>query len=253
MVWLTATADELDAVARRLGADRFPGVAQSIFDTTPTDLHQLLAERFTATLQARRLVAEQGGRLVLAPAAAALLDPVVTGPVRYAVHCTGDDREAASMLAVGHRGEVVWHRVRAQLHRFDLLGTDGDVAAALCRVLGLPAPPAAGARRAASRPRGRIDVAGSRLAGHPPPADRWQAVTIVQRVDDVGTSDTDAAVAVSWLAVVDAGPDGLVTVTPAGEGDALDPDADPLLAVTPTDPPALAGRLASWCGPASPG
>jgi hypothetical protein len=238
-------------LARRLGADRFPGVDRSIFDATPVDLHQLLAERFTATLQARRLVVAQDGRLVLAPAAAALLDPVVTGPVRYAVRHIGDDGEATSMLAVGHQRQAVWHRVRDELHRFDLLGTDGDVAAALCRVLGLPAPSVPGAQRTTGRAHGRIDVTGSRLTGHLPSADHWHAVTIVQRVDDVDAGDTGAVVAVSWLAIVDAGPGGLVTVTPAGEDDALDADTDQLLTVMPTDRPALAGRLASWCAPAS--
>jgi hypothetical protein len=240
-VCLVATADELDALARRLGADRFPGVRQSVFDTMPAEHHVALADSFIATLRARGLVVDGTAGPELTSTAALLLDPVVTGPVRYAVHRTEDGRESGSIIAVGRGGEVVWHRTRGDLHRFDLLGTGGDAAAALSALL---APPDAAAVPTPARPAGRPrPVTQSQLAGSLPPMDSWRAVSLVQRVDDV---DGTAAVAVSWLAVVDASPAALATVEPAASG-GMDPDAEQLLLVAPTDVPAISRRLAAWC------
>jgi hypothetical protein len=239
---LVATADELDALARRLGADRFPGVRRSVFDQVPAEHHDALAAGFVATLRARGLVADGAAGPELTPTAVLLLDPVVTGPVRYAVHRTEDGRESGSIVAVGRGGEVVWHRTRGDLHRFDLLGTGGDAAAALSTLLALsdaatvPQP-----ARPAGRPR---PVTRSQLASSLPPMDSWRAVSLVQRVDDV--DGTEAAVAVSWLAVVDASPAALVTVEPAAAS-GMDPEAEQLLAVAPTDGPAISRRLAAWC------
>jgi hypothetical protein len=239
-VCLVATADELDALARRLGADRFPGVRQSVFDRLPAEHHEALVNGFVATLRARGLVVDGTAGPGLTPPAALLLDPVVTGPVRYAVHRTEDGRESGSIVAVGRGGEVVWHRTRDDLHRFDLLGTGGDAAAALCPLLALPEAAATPTpARPASRPR---PVSRSQLAGSLPPMDSWRAVSLVQRVDDV---DGTAAVAVSWLAVVDASPAALVTVEPAAAG-GMDPDAEQLLIVAPTDAAAISRRLAAW-------
>lgn len=241
---LVATADELDALARRLGADRFPGVRQSVFDRMPAEHHDALVDGFVATLRARGLVADGTAGPELALAAVMLLDPVVTGPVRYAVHRVEDGRESGSIIAVGRGGEVVWHRTRGDLHRFDLLGTGSDAATALSALLALPdaatvpTPP-----RPAGRPR---TVTRSQLASSLPPVDSWRALSLIQRVDDV--DGTQAAVAVSWLAVVDASPAALVTVEPAAASDGLDPDAEQLLVVAPTDIPTISRRLGSWCG-----
>lgn len=214
MTWLTATADELDAVARRLGADRFPGVTRSIFDELPAHHHPLLTERFVATLAARGLVLEHDGQLVLAPGAAALLDPVVTGPVWYVV-----DREDAAgaesgVIAVGRHGHVVRHRVSGDLHRFDLLGTDGDADAALVAV-GVPAVPAGAAARA---------VSGRRLADQLPAPELWDGITVIRRIEEV---ETDATAA-SWRVTVDLGGGDVRTVEPDADDDTLDPDAEPL-------------------------
>jgi hypothetical protein len=242
-VCLVATADELDALARRLGADRFPGVRQSVFDRLPAEHHEALADGFVATLRARGLVADGTAGPELMPAAALLLDPVVTGPVRYAVHRVENGRESGSIIAVGRGGEVVRHRTRGDLHRFDLLGTGGDAAAALSPLLALPDTAAVPtAARPAGRPR---PVPQSQLSSSLPPMDSWHAVSLVQRVDDV--DGTQAAVAVSWLAVVDARPAALVTVEPT-DADGMDPDTEQLLVVVPTDVPAISRRLAAWCG-----
>jgi len=214
VTWLIATADELDALARRLGADRFPGVTRSVFDELPADSHPLLTGRFVATLAARGLVVEDDGRVVLAPGAAALLDPVVTGPVRYVVDredATGAD---SSVVAVGRRGHVVRHRMSGDLHRFDLLGTDGDADTALAE-LGVPAAPAGAVTRA---------VPGRRLADHLPPPERWHSITVVRRVEEVASDVT----AVSWRVTVDLGDGDVRTVEPATDDDTLDPDAEPL-------------------------
>ena len=242
MTWLTATADELDALARRLGADRFPGVTRSIFDELPADRHPLLAERFVATLTARELVLSRDGRLVLAPGAAALLDPVVTGPVRYVVEHEGRlvlapgaaalldpvvtgtvryvvDREDAtgtesSVVAVGRRGHVVRHRVDGDLHRFDLLDTGGDVDAALA-ALGVPVAPAGAVARA---------VPGRTLADQLPAPEHWHSVAVVRRVEELAGD----ASAVSWRVTVDLGDGDVRTVEPAADDDTLDPEAEPL-------------------------
>lgn len=214
MTWLVATADELDALARRLGADRFPGVTRSVFDELPAAGHELLTGRFVTTLAARGLVVEDAGRLVLAPGAAALLDPVVTGPVRYVVDhedATGAD---SGVLAVGRRGHVVRHRVSGDLHRFDLLRTDGDALAALA-ALGVPGAPAGAVARA---------VPGRRLADQLPDPERWRSLTVVRRIEAVGGDAT----AVSWWVTVDLGGGDVRTVQPAADDDTLDPDAEPL-------------------------
>ena len=214
MTWLTATADELDALARRLGADRFPGVTRSVFDELPADQHPLLTERFVATLAARGLVVEQDGRLVLAPGAAALLDPVVTGTLRYVVDREDADGTESSVVAVGRRGHVVRHRVTGDLHRFDLLDTTGDADAALAAV-GVPAVPAGATTRA---------VPGRTLADQLPAPEHWHSVTVVRRIEELAGDTT----AVSWRISVDLGGGDVRTVEPAADDDTLDPDAEPL-------------------------
>lgn len=214
MTWLIATADELDALARWLGADRFPGVTRSVFDELPAERHPLLTGRFVATLAARGLVVTDGGRVVLAPGVAALLDPVVAGPVRYLVDHEDTAGADSSVVAVGRRGHVVCHRVSGDLHRFDLLGTNGDVDTALT-TLGLPAAPAGAVTRT---------VPARRLADELPPPERWQSVTVVRRVEELA-GDVSA---VSWRVTVDLGSGDVRTVEPAADDDALDPDAEPL-------------------------
>lgn len=214
MTWLTATADELDALARRLGADRFPGVQRSIFDEVPAALHPLLTERFVATLAARGLVAVEGDRLVLAPGAAAVLDPVVTGPVRYLVDHEDADGVRSGLVAVGRRGHVVLHRVSGDLHRFDLLGTDGDAEAAI----GVPVAPVEAVRRA---------VPGRTLASQLPDPEEWRSLSVVRRIESV---DEDAT-SFSWRVTVDLGDGDVRTVEPAADDDTLDPDAEPLFAL----------------------
>jgi len=214
MTWLTATADELDALARRLGADRFPGVTRSVFDELPADRHPLLAERFVATLAARGLVVEHEGRLVLAPGAAALLDPVVTGTVRYVVDREDATGTESSVVAVGRRGHVVRHRVDGDLHRFDLLDTGGDVDAALA-ALGVPVAPAGAVARA---------VPGRTLADQLPAPEHWHSVAVVRRVEELAGD----ASAVSWRVTVDLGDGDVRTVEPAADDDTLDPEAEPL-------------------------
>jgi hypothetical protein len=212
VTWLVATADELDALARRVGAGRFPGVDRSVFDELPAAHHPLLTERFVATLAARGLVVEQDGVLVLAPGAAALLDPVVTGPVRYVVDREDAAGASSCMVAVSRRGHVVRHRVSGYLHRFDLLGTDGDAGAAL----GVPVAPPDAVTRA---------VPGRTVLSQLP--DDWESITVVRRVEELA----DDVSAFSWRVTVDLGDGDVRTIEPAAEDDTLDPDAEPLFAL----------------------
>jgi hypothetical protein len=214
MSWLIATADELDALARQLGADRFPGVTRSVFDELPAGQHPLLAERFVATLVARGLVLERDGRPVLAPGAAVLLDPVVTAPVRYVVDTETAAGATSVVVAVGRGGHVVRHQVAGRMHRFDLLGTDGDADAALAAA-GVPVAPAGAVSRA---------LPGRRVADQLPPAAQWESITVVRRVEQLDEDTT----AVSWRVTVDLGGGDVRTVEPSADDDTLDPDADPL-------------------------
>ena len=217
MTWLTATADELDALARRLGADRFPGVTRSVFDELPAERHPLLTERFVATLAARGLVVEQDGRVVLAPGAAALLDPVVTGTLRYVVDREDADGTESWVVAVGRRGHVVRHRATGDLHRFDLLDTAGDADAALAGLSGCrPVPDRGGHPHGAGTRAGRPAAAAGALAQRSP----WSAASR------------------SWPATRPRSPGGspstsasgdVRTVEPAADDDTLDPDAEPLV------------------------
>lgn len=247
---LTVTADELDALARRLGAARFPGVAGSVFDAIGAEHHGLLAERLLAALVARGLVAERDGELVADPGVATLLAPTLHGPIRYEIERTEPDGRHTTALGVAG-DTVVWQRAEGVYHRFELVGTDGDPAAALAALVdaapGEPAP----AARVFRRRRSRLAAAGERPQGVPAAfaalAGDWRATTVITQV---GAAAGAGTAALSWLAVIDGGPGRVWLVEPdptSPDDGPLDGD-DPLCRVTPTDPAALRHHLSAWCG-----
>lgn len=245
---LTVTADELDALARRLGAVRFPGVAGSVFDTIGAEHHPLLAERLLATLVARGVVAERDGELVADPGVATLLAPTLHGQIRYEIERTEPDGRLTTALGVA--GDiVVWQRAEGAYHRFDLVGTDGDPAPALAALVNAaPGVPEPAARPFRSR-RTRLAAAGQQPRGVPAAfaalAVDWRATTVITQVGATATVS-----AMSWLAVIDGGPGRvwLIEPDPSSPDDGLLDGDDPLCRVTPTDPGSLHRHLAAWCG-----
>jgi hypothetical protein len=263
---LTVTADELDALARRLGATRFPGVAGSIFDTVGPEHHSPLTGSLLAGLTARGLIAEYDGRLVATREVATLLAPTLHGRVWYLVERTEPGSRVRT--AVGEvDGIVVLHRADGPYHRFDLVGTDGDVPRVLsaladpspgppvtthpllCRLGPTPSP-----RRSRAN-QGDMEIEpplfaldrrgeGAELAAL---ADGWLATTTVGQAGTPG-----GAPAMSWLSIMDSGAGRVWSVEPdPGPGDdgLLDGD-DPLYRLTPIDPGSLHQRLTTWCGTA---
>jgi hypothetical protein len=246
---LTVTADELDALARRLGADRFPGVTRSLFDSVPDAHHAALVDGFLAALAARGLLAERDGELVAPPAVAALLAPELRGDTRYEVERIEADTTAVTALGAASTA-VVWHHADGLLHRFELVGTDGDVAGALLRVIDPPASAASSRARPFASTRDRLLAArgrpGGPVAGFAVAlADGWRATTVVRRL-----SHARSVPAASWLAVVDGGPGRLWLVEPDPESphDGLLDGDDPALLLSPVDADDLRRRLGSWCG-----
>lgn len=257
---LTVTADELDALARRLGARRFPGVASSVFDVIGPEHHHVLTASLLAGLAARGLLAEREGRLVSPPDVAALLAPTLRGDIRYGVERV----EAGSRIttAVGEvDGIVVLHRADGPYHRFDCVGTDGDVARVLASLVDASTDADADADDDpdAGPPTGRATVRcrRSRLlaAGERPelvPAevaglgDGWLATTTVEQAG----SGSAATAAMSWISIMDSGPGRVWLVEPddAPGDDGLLGDDDPIYRLTPVDAPGLHRRLAAWCG-----
>lgn len=245
---LTVTVDELEALARRLGARRFPGVAGSIFDMIDAEHHPLLVERLLATLVARGLVAERDGELVADPEVATLLAPTLRGRIRYEIERTEPDGRLTTALGVADN-VVVWQRAEGAYHRFDLVGVDGDPAPALAAL----ADAAPGEPEAATRPfrarRSRLAAVGERPQGVPVAfaavAAGWRATTVITQVGGAA-----GAPAMSWLAVVDGGPGRVWLIEPdptSPDDGPLDGD-DPLCRVTPTNPEGLHRRLTTWCG-----
>lgn len=243
------TGDLLDAIARRLGARRFPGVGSSLYDAVPAEHHADLTERLVAALVTRGDFADRAGGLVTTPEVAALLAPVIRGGPYYKIDRTSTDGHQVTALAEAD-GAVVWHRAEGAYHRFDLLRTDGDLAAALYALLdpspGQPAPDA----RPFDRRRSRLTAAGEQPRLVPAQfaqiAETWRATTTVSQV---GTPYA-GTVALSWLSVIDGGPGQVWLVEPAPdtpEDGILDSD-DPVYAVAPAGPAAVRGRLAAWCG-----
>jgi hypothetical protein len=246
---LTLTADELDAIARRLGARRFPGVGASIYDDVPAAHHRLLTDRLLAAAMARGILAERGGRLIAAPQVALLLGPSLRGSVSYTVE-RADSHGARSTTALGAaNGAVVWHRADAGFHRFEVLRSDGDVAAALMGLLAAPDGPVVAAGQPFRRRRSQLEQAGDRPGLVPESfaaiADLWGATTTLTQVGAPNGSP-----GFSWLTVVDAGPGRIWTVEPdpRSPDDGLLAGDDPVLTVTPTATDALETRLAAWCG-----
>jgi len=249
---LTVTADELDALARRLGARRFPGVAGSVFDVIGPEHHHVLTASLLTGLAARGLLAEREGRLVTTPEVAALLAPTLRGRIRYGV----ERIEAGSRIttAVGEvDGIVVLHRADGPYHRFDCVGTDGDVARVLASLVDVSAhtgasPPASGATFRCRR--SRLLAAGERPELVPAEVallgDGWLATTTVEQAG----ATSAATAAMSWLSIMDSGPGRVWLVEPDGApgDDGLLGDDDPVYRLTPVDPPALHRRLAAWCG-----
>jgi hypothetical protein len=235
---LLVTADELDALARRLGASRFPGVTTSLFDTVGAEHHRVLTDRLLATLIARGLVEERDSRLVAPAETAALLGPTLCGGIRYEIERTDPDARAVTALGA-FAGLVVWHRADGLYHRFDAVSTDGDVARALVDLVD-PAPgPAAG------RPfRARHSALPSRLESLP---DGWRATTTITQA-----AAPDGVTALSWVSIVDCG-DGqvwLLEPDPDSPDDGLAAGDDPVLRATPVDPAGLLAYLTDWCGSA---
>jgi hypothetical protein len=244
---LVVTADELDALARRLGATGFPGVCGSVFDTVGAEHHRTLTAALLATLAARGLIAERADRLVARPDVALLLAPTLHGPVRYEVERV--EPHQRSTTAVGASGStVVWHRADGPYHRFDLVGTDGDVAAVLAALLDpSPGPSAPEARQFRGR-QSRLASAGSRPEAVPAAfaalADGWRATTTLTQVGAAA-----GVPAMSWLTVIDGGAGRVWLTEPDTES--VD-DNDPHCVVTPVTPECLNRRLAAWCGSLAP-
>lgn len=250
---LTLTGDELTAIARRLGARRFPGVGSSVYDEVPAAHHGVLTKSLLASIAARGLVAEQDGRLIASPHVAMLLGPSLRSGISYSITRVTEDGHQSTTALGAVDTTVVWHRADGPFHRFDVVRTDGDIGAALLDVVDPspaatepePAPHLAGARRFRRR-RSQLRQATTRPELVPPAfgeaLDHWRATTTVTQV-----GAPSGAVAFSWLAVVDAGPGRLWSVEPdsASPDDGLLDSDDPLLVLTPLDRRGLRARLSS--------
>jgi len=240
---LMLTADELDALARRLGAVRFPGVTESLFDTIDRRHHDLLADRLLAGLTARGLIAGDGPRVLARPEVATLLAPTLRGSIWYGVERTEPGLRFTTAVGEFERA-VVWHRAEGPYHRFDLVGTDGDVANALADLIDASAgAPVAGSAfrarhsRLAAAGEGPDLVPGAFAAV----GDGWRATTTVTQAGATATPS------VSWLSIIDGGPGRVWMVEPDPDDAVLSAD-DPACRVTPVDPAGLRRHLTAWSG-----
>lgn len=244
---LVVTAHELDALARRLGASRFPGVSSSVFDDAPASEHAPLADGLIANLVARQVVQVRKWRIEALGPGGSLLASVVHGRVRIMIERTvGEDR---TTTAFGVDGDlVVWHRADRELHGFDLVAADGDPVPPLLELLDAPpAGPPTGKPSSFTTTRRRLARAvDSEPGGAAMPAafaealDHWRATTTVTRLASV-----DGTATAAWLTIVDGGPGR----TWAIEADAADPadvfaGEEPGLLVRPVVD--VAERLRSW-------
>ena len=250
---LTVTADELDALARRLGTARFPGVGDSLFDAVPGTYHSVISDHILAGLTARGMIAERDGRIVASPPVAALLAPTLRGAIRYEIERIEPAGTSVTALSEAN-GMVVWHRAEGLYHRFDLIGTDGDIARVLAELLD-PAEgvattrPADVHRRPFRRRRSALVAAAEQPQAVPATfaalADHWRATTTICQLGTL--NGTPAA---SWFTVVDGGQEHwwLVETDPDSTEDGLLEADDPMLAVIPLDATALRRHLDRWCG-----
>lgn len=194
------------------------------------------------------MVAEREGRVVASPSVAALLAPTLRGAIRYEIERI--EPAGSTVTALGETdGMVVWHRAEGLYHRFDLVGTDGDVAQALAALLD-PAEEAAASpasdrgRRPFRRRRSALVSAAARPRAVPATfaalTDRWRATTTICQLGTL-----DGAPATSSLTMVDGGPgySWLVEVDPDSPDDGLLETDDPMLAVTPVDATTLHRHL----------
>ncbi len=243
---LVATAHELDALARRLGASRFPGVSSSVFDDAPASEHAPLADGLIANLVARQVVQVSDGRIEAIGPGGALLAPVVHGTVRIVVERTvGEDR---TTTALGVDGDlVVWHRADGELHGFDLVADDGDPVPPVLELIDAPAAgPPVGEPSSFTTSRRRLAraVNGDVVRSLPTPfveaLDHWHATTTVTRL-----ASADGTASAAWLTVVDGGL-GRVWAIEADPADGADVFAgeEPGLLVRPVAD--VAHRMRSW-------
>lgn len=241
-----ATAHELDALARRLGADRFPGVSSSVFDDVPLNDHGSLAEGLMANLVAREVVQVCEGRVEAIGVGGALLAPVVHGAMRIMVERT--EGETRTTTALGVDGDVVvWHRSEGDLHGFDLVADDGDPVSPLLELIDAPpAGPPAGDASSFTTTSHRLARAVDGDPGRFMPTafvdalDRWRATTTVRRLEAV-----DGTASAAWISIIDGGQGRIwaVEADPNDPADVLDGD-DPGLLINPvTD---VSAHVRSW-------
>ncbi|KLL11327.1 hypothetical protein [Protofrankia coriariae] len=216
------TGDELTAIARCLGARRFPHVPYSGYNEIDEELHPLLDDELLAGLAARGLVdVHADGELRLAGPLASVVGAVAAGRVHIAVEQirpAGDPGTTrACALVAGDRG-LVRHWSDGPLHDLE---HDPDTHALDVRLrvtLSDLVNPSPGTGRPGRR---RLRATERRLADAlPAPADGWRRVTVLARTDDAG----DDARVDGLLAVFDGGP-GELWLGHCEDADAADGNA----------------------------
>ncbi len=221
------TADQLVALATRLGVPGIPGVRSALLEDGPPEL----ADALLLTLEAVGHVIRDGEQLVVDPDLALLLVPLLEGECWVVERA---DQDSATTTVVCRLDDVVVVHARSgELHTLQLAE---DLATAL---LGLLDASAAAAENVHG-----VRAARSRLLDRPVLASTvgtWRATTTLQRLS------TPAAV--EKAGVIDGGPGRVWWVT-------LDPDADdaleddPTLLAVPAGPGALGPLLTVWAGAA---
>lgn len=206
------TADELTAIARGIGAPRFPGVGPTLYDELAPELHTLLDERLHASLVARGALAPDGdGELLPLPPFDAVLTAVLTHRTYVAVEqlapAVGAGEFVTRAFLAGEHG-VVRHTAAEPFHSLQL--TPGPLSAALTEPL---VPNTAEVIVTESQRRRRYRGRLSGLAELIPAPERgWRRAVGLTRTDVA----EDRVRVEAFLALFDGGPDGLWLV---GEDD----------------------------------
>lgn len=233
------TSDELNAIARGLGAPLFPGVRASCFDALAPEQHPPLVDSFLLSLVARDLLTpDPDGVLWPVAELAALISVVADHQVHLSVEQTLPATQPGMVLRwevlAGPAG-VVRHLVDDPIHHFeiDLAGDDpvddglagnrpsgGALAARAVAAVAALVDVSAGVGAPGRRQRfGRR----SHLAEVvPAPEGGWQRVTLLSRAD----AEQDTCLE-GFLGVLDGGPGQLWLVHDDIGGD----DAEAVVAV----------------------
>ena len=134
---LTATAEELAALAWGLAGTAFPGTGPTVLDGASGDERAALAAALVRGLERRGVVEVTGDAPAVAPRYEPLVSAVLDPDEVLSVHRLGPAREHR-LFSVAGDDVVVHRRDRQGFHRLERLRDDGDVAGAVLSWIDLP-------------------------------------------------------------------------------------------------------------------